>query len=44
VAIGEVPDNAALAAICMRLTASGVVDGKAIILITPEEIDRAAKL
>lgn len=42
--IGEVPDNVTGASISMTVAASGAVNGKVTILLTPEEIDRAAKM
>jgi uncharacterized protein with GYD domain len=42
--IGEVPDNVTGASISMTVAASGAVNGKVTILLSPEEIDRAAKM
>jgi uncharacterized protein with GYD domain len=42
--IGEVPDNAAAAALSMALSASGAGHCKTVVLLTPEEIDAAAKV
>ncbi|MDQ1402871.1 MAG: hypothetical protein QOG03_1187 [Actinomycetota bacterium] len=39
----DVPDNVAAAAIGMAVGASGGASCKTIVLLTPEEIDRAAK-
>jgi len=44
VAIGEAPDNAAIASLALTVTASGAVTVKTTILLTPEEIDAAAKI
>lgn len=44
VIIGEVPDNASGAAIGMTVAASGGAQGRVTILLTPEEIDKAAKM
>ncbi len=41
--ITEGPDNATIAAVSLSVTASGAVRGKTIVLLTPEEIDQAAK-
>ena len=39
----ELPDNVSAAAIGMAVGASGMVRTKTVVLLTPEEIDRAAK-
>ena len=39
----DLPDNTAAAAIGMAVGASGTVRTKTVVLLTPEEIDRAAK-
>lgn len=44
VIIGEVPDNATGASIAMTVAASGAANGRVTILLTPEEIDAAAKI
>lgn len=44
VIIGEVPDNASGASIGMTVAASGGAHGRVTILLTPEEIDKAAKM
>jgi len=41
--IGELPDNASMAAVALAIGASGVVTVKTTVLLTPEEIDEAAK-
>lgn len=41
--ISEGPDNATTAAISLSVSASGAVRTKTIVLLTPEEIDQAAK-
>jgi uncharacterized protein with GYD domain len=41
--ITEGPDNVTTAAISLTVSASGAVRGKTIVLLTPEEIDQAAK-
>lgn len=42
--IGELPDNAAAAALALRTSASGAVHTRTIVLLTPEELDKVAKL
>jgi uncharacterized protein with GYD domain len=42
-AIVEMPDNVSAAAFALTVAASGAVTLKTTVLITPEEIDRAAK-
>ena len=42
--IGEVPDNASGAAIGLTVAASGGAHGRVTILLTPAEIDAAAKM
>lgn len=39
----ELPDNTSAAAIGMAVGASGMVRTKTVVLLTPEEIDRAAQ-
>jgi uncharacterized protein with GYD domain len=39
----ELPDNTAAAAIGMAVGASGMVSTKTVVLLTPEDIDRAAQ-
>ena len=43
VAIVDMPDSASAAAASLTLGASGGVTGKLTVLLTPEEIDQAAK-
>ena len=43
VILGEVPDNATAAALSLTVGASGTSRSRTTILITPEEIDQAAK-
>ena len=42
-AIADFPDNASAAAISLAANAGGPVEVKATVLITPEEMDQAAK-
>lgn len=42
--IGEVPDEATLAAFALTVNASGLVSISTTILLSPEEIDRAIKI
>ena len=41
--IVEVPDNASMAALALTASASGTVTVKTTVLMTPEEVDEAAK-
>ena len=41
--IGDFPDNATAAAVSMSVNASGAVRLKTVVLLTPEEVDEAAK-
>ena len=41
--IGEAPDNASMAALALAVSASGAVTVKTTVLMTPEELDTAAK-
>lgn len=41
--IADVPDNASMAAIALTVSASGAVTLKTTVLLTPEEVDEAAK-
>jgi hypothetical protein len=41
--IGDLPDNASAAALTLRVNASGAAMCKTTVLITPEEVDEAAK-
>lgn len=43
VAIVDAPDNATVAAASMAISASGAVQAKTIVLLTPEEIDQATR-
>jgi uncharacterized protein with GYD domain len=40
--IAELPSNEAAASLAMTVSASGMVNAKTVVLLTPEEIDRAA--
>jgi uncharacterized protein with GYD domain len=42
--IADLPDNAAAAALALTVSASGAVNVRTIVLMTPEEIDAATKL
>ena len=42
--IGDLPDNAAAAAAALRTSSSGAVHTRTVVLLTPEEMDAAAKL
>jgi uncharacterized protein with GYD domain len=39
----DAPDNVSVAAAAMTIGASGMVTGQTVVLLTPEEIDQAAK-
>jgi uncharacterized protein with GYD domain len=39
----DMPDNVSIAAFSLVLNASGVVDAKTTVVLTPEEIDQAVK-
>ena len=41
--IGDWPDNASVAGACLAVTSTGTVTCKTTVLLTPEEIDEAAK-
>ncbi len=41
--IVDAPDNASVAAMSLTISASGAVNTKTVVLLTPEEIDRASK-
>lgn len=43
IVLGEVPDEAAAAALSLRTAASGAATSRAIALITPEQLDEAAR-
>ena len=42
-AIAEAPDNVSAAAVSLAVNASGAVQTKTIVLLTPEEMDKATK-
>ena len=42
-AIADLPDNASAAAISLAVSASGAIRSQTTVLLTPEEIDAAAK-
>lgn len=41
--IAEVPDNVSAVAVSLAIGASGAAHGKTTVLLTPEELDQAAK-
>jgi uncharacterized protein with GYD domain len=41
--IVDAPDNASVAAMSLTISASGAVNTKTVVLLTPEEIDQASK-
>jgi len=41
--IADLPDNASMAAISLMVAASGVINLKTTVLMTPEDLDNAAK-
>ncbi|MBI5291072.1 MAG: GYD domain-containing protein [Chloroflexi bacterium] len=41
--IAELPDNASMASLALTVSASGAVTAKTTVLMTPEEVDEAAK-
>ena len=41
--IGDFPDNASAAAFSMAINASGAIKARTTVLMTPEEVDEAAK-
>ena len=41
--IGDFPDHATVAAVILTVTATGTVTCKTTVLLTPEELDKAAK-
>ncbi len=41
--IADMPDNASMAAVALKVAASGVINLKTTVLMTPEELDSAAK-
>lgn len=42
--IGELPDNATAAAMALRTSASGAVHTRTVVLLTAEEVDKAAAI
>jgi sarcosine oxidase gamma subunit len=42
--IADLPDNAAAAALALTVSASGAVNVRTVVLLTPEEVDAATKL
>jgi uncharacterized protein with GYD domain len=42
-AIFELPDSIAAAAVALAINQTGVVTGKTVVLIPPEDLDKAAK-
>ncbi|MFH1103850.1 MAG: GYD domain-containing protein [Actinomycetota bacterium] len=42
--IVDLPDNVAAVAMAMAVSTSGAVAAETVVLITPEEVDRAAKM
>jgi uncharacterized protein with GYD domain len=42
--IGELPDNATATALALKVNASGAATCKTTVLITPKEVDEAAKM
>jgi uncharacterized protein with GYD domain len=42
--IAEVPDNVTVSALSLTVNASGTVKVKTTVLLTPEEVDQAAKM
>ncbi len=43
VGIADMPDNVSSVAFSLMINASGVISGKTIVLLTPEELDQATK-
>ena len=43
IGIADMPDNASSVAFSMMVNASGVINAKTTVLLTPEEIDQATK-
>ena len=43
VGIADLPDNVSIAALSLTVSASGMVNIKTTVLLTPEEMDRAAR-
>jgi uncharacterized protein with GYD domain len=44
VAIVDLPDNVSAAAVGLAVAAAGLASARTTVLLTPDEIDRAAKL
>jgi uncharacterized protein with GYD domain len=40
----DAPDNVAVASVAMQVASTGVVDCRVVVLLTPSEIDEAAKM
>ena len=40
----ELPDNVAAAALAMQVGASGLASARTVVLLSPEDVDRAAKV
>ena len=43
IVIGDLPDNVSTAAVALTVAASGLVKIKTTVLLTPEEVDQAAR-
>lgn len=43
IVIGELPDNVSAAALSLQTAASGAARSRTVVLLTPEEIDEAAR-
>ena len=43
VGVAEMPDNVSAVAFSLMINASGVINAKSTVLVTPEEIDQATK-
>ena len=43
VGVAEMPENTSVAAFSIMLNASGVINAKTTVLLTPEEVDQATK-
>ncbi len=41
--IADMPDNVSMAAVALMVAASGIINLKTTVLMTPEELDKAAK-
>jgi uncharacterized protein with GYD domain len=42
--IVDAPDNISVASLAMRVSATGLVGCRVVVLLTPEELDRAARM